>query len=212
MQLPQRKFERVAYRVLTPRLCLRAVEPRDAGTLQAAVTANFEHLAPWMPWAQELPTLDEQLRRTQQSRASFDLGLDFQYGLFDREHDQFLGCVGLHARCGPGGLEMGYWVDRNHEGRGLVAEACGALVCVALGIMGADWVEVRHVPENERSAVIPARLGFLRDGVLRGRCECGGGGRRDAVVWSMFQADFPGSPAAAAQFEAFDALGRPMAP
>lgn len=210
MQLPQRLFDRVAYRVLTPRLCLRGYEPKDAAAVQAAVIANLEHLAPWMKWAQVPPTLEEQLGRVLQGRASFDLGVEFVYGLFDREHGQYLGSAGLHPRCGPGGLELGYWIDRNHEGRGLVTEAAGALTRVALEIMGASFIEVRHEPANVRSGAIPERLGFRREAVLRGRCAFPDGERRDATIWSMFAEDLAETPAAKAELEAFDSIGRPL--
>ncbi len=42
-----------AYRILTPRLCLRCWNPEDAPTIKAAVDASREHLIPWMSWAQE---------------------------------------------------------------------------------------------------------------------------------------------------------------
>lgn len=208
--LPERLYTKVAYRVTTPRLSLRCHEPRDAAAFQAALAANLEHLSPWLCWARTPPTLDEQLARTVSVRAGFDLGRDFIYGLFDREHGQVLGSVGLHPRIGPGGLEIGYWIDQNHEGRGLVSEAVGALARVALELMQAEYVEIRHEPANERSGRVPERLGFTRDGLLRRRCVFGGGERRDAVVWSLFRDELAGTPVGRAEFEAFDALGRPI--
>lgn len=210
MQPPERLYERVAHRVLTPRLCLRCQEPKDAPAIQAAVIANLGHLGPWMCWAQLPPTLEEQLQRVLQCRAGFDQGREFIYGLFDREHGQFLGSAGLHPRIGPGGLELGYWIDENHEGRGLVSEAAAALSRVALELMGAKYVEIRHEPANERSGAIPARLGFTRDGLLRRRCMFGPEERRDSVIWSLFADELAGTPVAEAPFEAFDALGRPI--
>ena len=63
-----------AYRVLTPRLCIRCWQPSDAAQLKAAVDASREHLKPWMPWAHQETSLQDQIERLRRVRGEFDLG------------------------------------------------------------------------------------------------------------------------------------------
>jgi ribosomal-protein-serine acetyltransferase len=64
------------------------------------------------------------------------------------------------TRCGPGGLEIGYWVHRAYTGRGLATAATAALIEEAFGLPGVDWVEIVHDELNVASGQIPRKLGF----------------------------------------------------
>ena len=68
------------------------------------------------------------------------------------------------TRCGPGGLEIGYWVHRAYVGRGLATAAAAALVEQAFGLPGVDWVEIVHDELNVASGQIPRKLGFTEAG------------------------------------------------
>jgi RimJ/RimL family protein N-acetyltransferase len=68
------------------------------------------------------------------------------------------------TRCGPGGLEIGYWVRSAYTGRGLATAATAALVGQAFGLPGVDWVEIVHDELNVASGQIPRKLGFTETG------------------------------------------------
>jgi ribosomal-protein-serine acetyltransferase len=78
--------------------------------------------------------------------------------------DALFGSIGLMTRCGPGGLEIGYWVHRAYTGRGLATAATAALVQEAFGLPGVDWVEIVHDELNVASGQIPRKLGFTEAG------------------------------------------------
>ena len=62
---------------------------------------------------------------------------------------------------------VGYWLDSQQRGRGVVTDACRALVTEAFTGYGIHRVEIRCAVGNDRSAAIPLRLGFREEGVLR---------------------------------------------
>ena len=218
MQTPEANRERTsttgygpAYRIHTHRLVLRCWHPRDAPLLKAAIDANLEHLRPWMPWAQygpeELQTKIERLRRW---RGEFDLGHDFAYGLFNRAETQVLGSSGLHTRVGMGAREIGYWIHKNHINQGLATEATAALTKVAFVIEHTMRIEIHCDPHNLRSAAVPRKLGFCHEATLRQRIRTPDGRPRDTMIWTLLADEYPASPAAAAEIEAFDVIGRKL--
>jgi RimJ/RimL family protein N-acetyltransferase len=197
-----------AYRILSPRLCLRCWNPADAPALKAAVDASQEHLKPWMPWAQAEVSLEEHLKRLRQERAKFDLDQDFTYAIFSRDESQVLGSTGLHTRLGDCAREIGYWVHVDYTGRGYASEAAMALTKVAFLVVGVDRVEIHCAPDNTASAAIPIKLGYTHEATLRRRSHWPDGKVLDSMVWSLFATDFPNSPSAKIEIQAFDAIGR----
>jgi RimJ/RimL family protein N-acetyltransferase len=197
-----------AYRVHTPRLVIRCWEPTDAPLLKAALDASREHLRPWMPWAAEEPqSLEEQVGLLRHFRGQFDLDRDYVYGILSPDETEVLGGSGLHTRVGKQALEIGYWIHVDHINRGLATETSAALTKVAFEINGVDRVEIHCDPKNVRSAAVPRKLGFLHEATLRQRTRTADGTPRDTMIWTLLRDEYPGSAAAQAEIEAFDAVG-----
>ena len=166
----------------------------DAEALTRLTVENFEHLRPWMPWAQELPTLDEQRSFLQWTRLAWDARSDFAYAML--VSGEPAGSIGLHARRGPGTLEMGYWLAAAHTGRGYVTAAARALTEAAFALPGVRSVEIRCDEANRASAAIPARLGYRLVEVVAGGRSLPGESGRD-LVWAVRPEDWrPGRPQA----------------
>jgi RimJ/RimL family protein N-acetyltransferase len=198
-----------AYRVKTERLVLRCFSPADAYALKEAIDANLEHLRQWLPWAYSEPeTLDAKIERLRQLRAGFDLGTDFTYGMFSSDESVVVGGIGSHVRVGPNAREIGYWVRKDHTGRGLATEAVAALVRVGFEVDRLARMEIHCDPKNVRSAAIARKLGFTLDGTLRRRGVTHDGQERDRMIWSLFASEYAASSASRARIEALDAAGR----
>ena len=199
------------YRIETPRLVIRCWEPRDAPLLNAALHASWEHLGPWMPWARgEPPALEDTVALLRRWRGDFDLDQDYVYAIFDRDETQVIGSTGLHTRRGADAREIGYWVHVDHAGRGYATETAAALTRVAFDIAGMRRVEIHCLPHNVRSAAVPRKLGYIHEATLRERLDEGNSTFGDAMIWTMFAADYPGSPASKAEIAANDVVGRPI--
>jgi RimJ/RimL family protein N-acetyltransferase len=196
------------YRIETERLVIRCYEPRDAPLLKEAIDSSLEHLRAWMPWAADEPqTLEEKTELVKFFRSSFDTGENFTCGIFPADESEVLGGSGLHARIGPGGLEIGYWIRASATRQGFATESSAALTRVGFEVCGADRIEIRIDPSNEASFGVPRKLGFAEEATLRRRLPAREGeALRDVTIFTMFREDF--DPAIAPVLRAFDALGR----
>lgn len=145
-------------------LCRERVEHAEA--LAATVAENLDELRPWMQWARpEAGTTAYQRRRLLATRRKWRRGPDYSYVLIHGVSGELVGACGLHRRVGPGGIEIGYWVDRHHWGRGYATAAAAALTDVALALPDVDRVEIHTDEANTRSRRIPERLGYRLDRV-----------------------------------------------
>lgn len=198
-----------AYRILTRRLILRCWEPADAAELRAVIEANREYLLPWMPWAINEPTsLEDKIQLVRRWRSAFDSDKDFVYGIFDRDTGQVLGGCGLHTRAGRDAREIGYWIDHARWGQGLATELAAALTKTGFEIEKLHRIEIHVDPDNIASWSVPKKLGYQLEATLRDRGLRADGSYRDHMIWTLLGEEYPRSPSAQAQIEAFDAAQR----
>jgi RimJ/RimL family protein N-acetyltransferase len=161
-----------------------------------------------MPWAHGHPQhLDEVVARLRSVRADFDLDRDFVYGILSRDESEVLGSSGLHTRVGERARAIGYWIHQAHAGQGLATETAAALTRVAFEVDAVDRVEIHCDPGNLASAAIPRKLRYTHEATLRQRQNFQGE-LRDSMIWSLLAEDYFGSPAARAEIEAYDVIGR----
>ena len=140
---------------------LRRYREDDLEAVFEAVTESLDHLRPWAPWA---------VGYTRQSAAEFLAksardwadGTEYNYAII--AGDTLAGGCGLMARIGPGGLEIGYWVQRACTRRGLATAAALALTEQAFRLPGVDRVEIVHDELNVASGGVPRKLGFTEVG------------------------------------------------
>ncbi len=198
-----------AYRIVTPRLVIRCPSPIDAAAHDLAIRQSLDHLLPWVFWAKNEPVSFEQriefLRRTQ---GNFDLGLDFGYLVFNPSETEVIGGASLSTRLGVNTREIGYWIHKDHLNQGLATEVSAALTKVAFEVDHVSRVEIHCSPKNLRSAAIPRKLGFIHEATLHNRAEDVDGSPRDTMIWSIFEENYPASPSAKIELQAFDAIGR----
>jgi len=153
----------------TPRLLLRPGFPEDAPALAAAMSdaAIARNLAV-VPWPYTLRDAEAFLASPRDPILPSLL-------VFERTNGapQLVGSCGLGRRP-SGAVEMGYWIARQHWGRGLATEACVALVDIARAL-GLATLEGSHFIDNPASARVLEKLGFEPLGIIAPRLSCARG-------------------------------------
>jgi ribosomal-protein-serine acetyltransferase len=167
---------------------LRLVQEDDAEAIYRVVDVNRAFLAEWLPWVpgSSPETIAEFIGRARR-QAEDDNG--FQALLVDGS-GAVAGFIGYHAVDWINrSTSLGYWLAEGRQGRGTMTEAVRALTTHAFDDWHLNRVEIRVAVGNTRSAAIPERLGFTKEGVLR-QAERHGDGFKDNVVYSMLAGEW----------------------
>ena len=116
-------------------------------------------------------------------------------------------------------MEIGYWIDREQEGKGYVTESVCALAVVAFRFRPLERLVVRMDPLNTRSEKIVQKLDFHYEGTTRRSIaypdDTDPSQRRDAKVYSMLRDEFEQAPwrvKAETGLSSWDAQDQPVPP
>ncbi|WP_420852158.1 GNAT family N-acetyltransferase [Paenibacillus hamazuiensis] len=167
------------------RLLIRAPLWGDGEKVNEAIKESIEELRPWMPWAQNIPTVEQSEAEIRRSRLKFLERTDLRLLLFSKESGQFVGSSGLHRiNWSARAFEIGYWVRSSMAGQGYITEAVRAITYFAAGGLQANRVEIRCDSRNKRSAGVAERLSFKLEGILRCHTLGADGELRDTMVFA----------------------------
>lgn len=149
-----------------PNLELRVLAPDDAPTLFALVNCNRLHLRQWLPWLDASQSLEDTSRYIHAAIRQYQNNQGFHAGIW---YDKNLcGVISHHAIDWTNrSTSLGYWMDKDHQGKGIMTSACRYLVQHAFREWGLHRVVIRCALENHRSRAIPERLGFKFEGIAR---------------------------------------------
>jgi RimJ/RimL family protein N-acetyltransferase len=166
-----------------------ALMPRThaiAEEMQALLVTNHARLANWFPGLDNPPTLEVTRLELEQREQAWLEGSQLPLAIAVQSGDtwRLAGTVTLliHRRAGSG--ELGYWLDAEFEGQGLVTRAATAVLDQAFGPIGLSRVELRTNPDNARSRNVAQHLGFAQEGILR-EAAAFHNERRDEVVYGL---------------------------
>ena len=155
-----------AARELPGGITLRLRTEADAQPLADAFSRNRGHLAPWDPTrTEEFFTVEGQLARIREKLALRDRGVGLPLVLVDG--DMIAGAIDLSdiVRGAFESASVGYWLDRDHTGRGLASAALGAVIETARDGLGLHRLQAAALPANHASQSVLVRSGFERIGV-----------------------------------------------
>lgn len=152
----------------TERLLIRCPLPGDGAMVNEAIVESHQELRAWMPFAVNLPSVEESEENVRRAHAKFLLREDLRLHMFQKSSGRFVGSTGLHRiNWDVGRFEIGYWIRTAESGQGLVTEAVHGIVRWASDHLDARRIEIRCDARNLRSRQVAARAGFHLEAVLR---------------------------------------------
>lgn len=196
-----------AYRIVTPQLMLRCVDPADAPELRDAIARSKIQLAPWVTLPPDGQPLDAMVAHLRGLRARFDTDRDLHYIGRSLETARVVGVASLELDTVPNTRRVGGWICPEVYGTGIGFQGVAAITRVGFELLQIERAEIRTDPKNKLVSTAAKRLGFTRDGIVRG-LERINGVRTDQELWTMLPDEYHGSAASGLEIQAFDALDR----
>lgn len=158
--------------LLTERLVLTLPGPEAAQRMVAYFEGNRSHLGPWEPpFPPGMFTTSFWERRLVQNQDEYRTGKSMRLALLDRREPQsaILGLANFtqFVRGAFMACTLGYSLDANAEGKGLMYEALTTALRHVFDRLQMHRVQANYMPINERSARLLKRLGFQVEGYAR---------------------------------------------
>jgi ribosomal-protein-serine acetyltransferase len=165
----ERVFTRSAADLILPAgdgIELRAISTADCAELYAAIDRNHSRLRKWLPWVTATFQESDLLEFIRQRE--IDNANQISWTTTIRLNGQICGSISLHTiNPRDRNSSIGYWLDGDHQGRGIMTRACRAMVSHGFRQYGLHRIEIRCATGNIRSMAVPQRLGFAEEGILR---------------------------------------------
>jgi ribosomal-protein-serine acetyltransferase len=166
---------------------LRPLLEADTDELHALIEKNRAHLAPWFSWAMT-QTFDDTLAFIHSNERHVAAGEAFHSAVVCENCIagvmSYMEVNWRHRR-----TVLGYWLDVDHQGRGLATSAVRLMIDHAFTVWELNRVEIRAAVENAKSRTIPERLGFDQEGILH-QAELANGRYLDSVAYAMLAANW----------------------
>lgn len=169
---------------LGPDLVLLPRTPALLAAYHQLALRNQQRLARWEPWAGAGPRTEQDTRRyLEECQQGWGAGrqLPTAIAVPDPGGWRLVGSAGLRYEPTEGTGSVGYWLDAEFEGRGVMTRSVRALLDHAFSVLGLRQVELRTQPENVRSRAVAARLGFTEIRLERASLPFPDGARDDLV-------------------------------
>ncbi len=173
---------------ITEQLLLRAFDIDEFEQLFHTIQASRQHLSPWLNWVAKTTRPEHSLEFIQQAQQQRHNQEALALGIFYA--NAIVGGIGMHDWDQKTGIaQIGYWISKDYEGKGIVKASVRGLVDYLFGTIGLNKIEIHFVPANKRSAAIAEQLGFRVEGVLRHRV-LRNGRVEDLVVTGLLKAEW----------------------
>ncbi|HJX08492.1 MAG TPA: GNAT family protein [Actinomycetota bacterium] len=144
-------------------IVVRSYTLDDAQALHDVIDANRDHLRPWMIWEHTTKSAED-TRTFIQSCLDEPVSIEGNGIWVDGE---LAGGIGLDIDSLSNSGEIGYWLAKDHEGRGLVTRACERFFDMAFDQLGLHRMELQAAAGNMRSRAVAQRLGMREEGTWR---------------------------------------------
>ncbi|WP_434144883.1 GNAT family N-acetyltransferase [Photobacterium leiognathi] len=131
------------FELSTPRLTLRPFKNADLSDFLTAVHESTADLSPWLEWCDDHFNQHDAHEWINASRLSWQTDFSYEFAIFNRFDDEFLGTVSLSAIIPmTNSANLGYWIRSSYHQQGFATEANTAAVQFAFQMLGLTRLEI----------------------------------------------------------------------
>lgn len=124
------------------------------------IVENRDEFNPWLEWVDFVKKPEDEKCVLENDKISPEWFIQFDNKIVGR-----IGFVALSRGNNRG--EIGYWLDKNASGHGIMTEAFKLIEKNAFKKWGFNRIELKIDPENVKSLGVAKRMGFTQEAVLR---------------------------------------------
>lgn len=147
-----------------------------------AVMRSRDHLLPWLPWVYFYDTHGAEGMKEYQEGKAMEFANDENYAFDIFYKGEFAGCIEImHISEVNHNCELGYWLDVEKAGKGIITQVVRFVTKLAFEEMGMHLVLIRAAQDNAKSCNVARRCGFELDAVLPERLLLGGEWHNECV-------------------------------
>lgn len=146
------------------------------------IVANREEFRPWLEWTDSVQKPEDELPLLERDKDSAEWFIKWNNTIVGR-----IGFVKLSEKNNLG--EVGYYLDKNAGGRGIMTAAFELLEKNAFENWEFNRIEVKIDPDNKKSLGVVKRLNYTQEGVLR-QDHFINGVYRDTLLFSKLKSEY----------------------
>ncbi len=147
-------------------LTLRTIAIDDAEAVFALTNNSRENLREWLPWLDFTKELSDTKGYIEGCITGYEAKTSLTLVIIFR--NKIVGIAGFNTINNTNKIAViGYWLDKDAQGHGIMTTAVQALVQYAFDELQLNKVEIRVAVGNTKSRAIPERLHFTTEGTIR---------------------------------------------
>jgi RimJ/RimL family protein N-acetyltransferase len=152
--------------IITGRFMLEKVsEEFHAEEAYEVIDRNREYIGEFLDWCTPEYNLEDTIGFYKMQSENFDEEESFDFVIIDNESDAIIGSIGIVVKSKDIGW-IGYWLDAEQQGRGVMTECLNELIKVAFTESNFIRLNLHTLAENVKSQKVAKRAGFVFDSVI----------------------------------------------
>ena len=159
------------------RILVKILEDNDAEKLLDLELKNRDFFQTYTPLREsDFYTLEGQLDRIRKNKEKKDLDELYSFGIYVIETEELIGNITLtEVLRGPlQSCYIGYYLDKNHNGKGYMTEAVRLVVSYAFNELKLHRLEAGVMPHNIGSIKVLEKSGFHKEGIAKKNVKING--------------------------------------
>ena len=149
----------------TERLLLRPIRVSDSPDMFAY--AQDPEVTRYLLWRPH-PDISHTREYLEYLAGRYRLGMHHEWAMIYKENNRMIGTCGFaHIDCPHNVGEIGYVLNPEYRGRGLVPEAADRVLRFGFSVLGLHRIEARFIEGNQASCRVMEKLGMRYEGIRR---------------------------------------------